>query len=165
MITTSCWMGLKHWNFTCLVSGLLQVMQFKNYSQLWVFRWLEGHPACKKLSGGVLAWLSVWSEVHTCIWPPKWPILCRVGRWTLLKRNQTKHMAQLMPLPLTVSCFSKIRIGFTFLVPAHLGSPGRRAVKRVCVCVCGCFGNTEPSCCYLAVLNWFNNSDLSTGLC
>jgi len=29
----------------------------------------EGHPACKKLSGGVLAWLSVWSEVHTCIWP------------------------------------------------------------------------------------------------
>ena len=38
-----------------------------------------------------------------------------------------------MPLPLTVSCFSKIQIGFTFLVPAHLGSPGQRAVKRVCV--------------------------------
>ena len=33
------------------------------------------------------------------------------------------------------SCFSKIQIGFTFLVPAHLGSPGKRAVKRVCVCV------------------------------
>jgi len=30
--------------------------------------WQEGHPACKKLSGGVLAWLSVWSEVQTCIW-------------------------------------------------------------------------------------------------
>ena len=44
-------------------------------------------------------------------------------------------MAQLMPLPLTVSCFSKIQIGFTFLVPAHLDSPGKRAVKRVCVCV------------------------------
>jgi len=29
----------------------------------------EGHPACKKLSGGVLAWLSVWSEMQTCIWP------------------------------------------------------------------------------------------------
>jgi len=42
------------------------------------------------------------------------------------------HMAQLMPLPLTVSCFSKIQIGFTFLVPAHLGSPGQRAVKQVC---------------------------------
>ena len=38
-----------------------------------------------------------------------------------------------MPLPLTVSCFSKIQIGFTFLVPAHLGSPGKRAVKRECV--------------------------------
>ena len=46
------------------------------------------------------------------------------------------HMAQLMPLPLTVSCFSKIQIGFTFLVPAHPGSPGKRAIKRVCVCVC-----------------------------
>ena len=48
------------------------------------------------------------------------------------------HMAQLMPLPLTVSCFSKIQIGFTFLVLAHLGSPGQSAVKRVCVCVCVC---------------------------
>jgi len=45
-------------------------------------------------------------------------------------------MAQLMPLPLTVSCFSKIQIGFTFLVLARPGSPGKRAVKRVCVCVC-----------------------------
>ena len=45
------------------------------------------------------------------------------------------HMAQLMPLPLTVSCFSEILIGFTFLVPAHPGSPGKRAVKRVSVCV------------------------------
>ena len=44
-------------------------------------------------------------------------------------------MAQLMPLPLTVSCFSKIQIGFIFLVPAHPGSPGKRAIKRVCVCV------------------------------
>ena len=47
-------------------------------------------------------------------------------------------MAQRMPLPLTVSCFSKIQFGFTFLVPAHLCSPGQRAVKRVCVCVCVC---------------------------
>jgi len=29
----------------------------------------EGHPACKKLTGGLLAWLSVWSKVQTCIWP------------------------------------------------------------------------------------------------
>jgi len=52
-----------------------------------------------------------------------------------LERDADLHMAQLMPLPLTVSRFSKIQIGFTFLVPAHLGSPGKRAVKRVCVCV------------------------------
>ena len=72
----------------------------------------EWHPACKKLSGGVLAWLSC------------------------LERGADLHMAQLMPLPQTVSRFSKIQVGFTFLVPAHLGNPGQRAVKRVCVCMC-----------------------------
>ena len=50
-----------------------------------------------------------------------------------LERGADLHIAQLMPLPLTVSCSSKIQIGFTFLVPAHPGSPGKRAVKRVCV--------------------------------
>jgi len=48
------------------------------------------------------------------------------------------HMAQLMPLPLPISCFIKIQIGYTFLVPAHLGSPGKRAVKWVCVIVFIC---------------------------
>jgi len=57
--------------------------------------WQEGHPACKKQSGGLLA--------------------------------------PLMPLPLIVSCFSKIQIGLTLLVPAYLGSSGKRAVKWVCV--------------------------------
>ena len=53
-------------------------------------------------------------------------VICR-------ERGADLHiMAQLMPLPLTVSCFSKIQIGFAFLVPAHPGSPGKRAVKRVC---------------------------------
>ena len=47
-----------------------------------------------------------------------------------LEQGADLHMAQLMPLPLTVSCFSKIQIGFNFLVPDHLGSPGQRAVKR-----------------------------------
>jgi len=55
-----------------------------------------------------------------------------------LERGADLHMAQLMLLPLTVSCFSKIQIGFAFLVPADPGSPGQRAVKRVCVCVCVC---------------------------
>jgi len=52
-----------------------------------------------------------------------------------LERGADLHIAQLiglMPLPPTVSCFSKIQISFTFLVAAHLGSPGQRAVKRVC---------------------------------
>jgi len=71
----------------------------------------EGHPACKKLE-----------------W---W----RAGVVICLERGADLHMAQLMPLPLTVCCFSKIQIGFTFLVPAHLGSPGKKAVKRLCVCI------------------------------
>ena len=67
--------------------------------------WHEGHPVCKKQSGGVLAWLSVWSKVQTCIWP-SW---CH--------------------------CYSLSQIGFAFLVLAHPGSSGKMAVKRVCVCV------------------------------
>ena len=71
----------------------------------------EGHPACKKLD-----------------WWVAGVVIC-------LERGADLHMAQLMPLPLTVSCFSKIQTGFTFLVPAHPGSPGKRADKRVCACV------------------------------
>ena len=52
-----------------------------------------------------------------------------------LEQDADLHMVQLMPLPFTVSCFSKIQISFTFLVLAHLGSPGKRAVKQLCVCV------------------------------
>ena len=55
-----------------------------------------------------------------------------------LERGADLHTGQLMPLPLTVSCFSEIQTGFTFLVLAHPGSPGKRAVKRVCVRVCVC---------------------------
>ena len=71
--------------------------------------WQEGHPACKK---------SEWWGAGVVI---------------SLELGADLHMAQLMPLPLTVSCFGKIQIGFTFLVPAHPGSRGQRAVKRVCV--------------------------------
>jgi len=74
----------------------------------------EGHPACKKLD-----------------WWGAGMVVC-------LERGADLHMTQLMPLPLTVSCFSKIQIGFTFLVLAQPGSPGQRAIKWVCVCVCVC---------------------------
>jgi len=50
-----------------------------------------------------------------------------------LERGADLHMVQLMPLPLTVSCFSKIQIGFAFLVLSHLGGTGKMAVKWVCV--------------------------------
>jgi len=70
-----------------------------------------------------------------------------------LQRDADLHMAQLIPLPLTVSCFSKIQIGFTFVVPAHPGSLVRRAVKRVCVCVC--------VCCVLLAL-YYNDCDAET---
>jgi len=56
------------------------------------------------------------------------------GMVVCLERSADLHMAHLMPLPFTVTCFSKIQIGFTFLVPAHLGSPAKRAVRQVCVC-------------------------------
>ena len=69
----------------------------------------EGHPACKKTE-----------------WWGAGVVIC-------LERGADLHMAQLMPL--TVSCFSKIQIGFTSLVPAHLGSPGKgplnAQVKRI----------------------------------
>jgi len=84
---------------------------------LWSFNALtllvgqhEGHLACKKQ------------------WWDAGMVIC-------LERAADLHMAQLMPLPLTVSCFSKIQIGFTFLVPAHPGSPRKRAAKWVCVFV------------------------------
>jgi len=51
-----------------------------------------------------------------------------------LQRGADLHMAQLMPLPLTVSYSSKIKIGFTFLVPTEPHSSRQRAVKRAHVC-------------------------------
>ena len=70
----------------------------------------EGHPACKKTE-----------------WWGAGVVVC-------LERGADLHMAQLTPLPLTVSCFTKIQIVFTFLVPAHLGSPGKGPLNG-CVCV------------------------------
>jgi len=69
--------------------------------------WQEGHPACKKTE-----------------WLGAGVVIC-------MERGADLHMAQLMPLPLTVFCFSKSRLDLTFLVPAHLGSPGKMAIKRV----------------------------------
>ena len=51
-----------------LVLLLITTVLYPLHSALLLVEWQEGHPACKKLSGGVLAWLSVWSELQTCIW-------------------------------------------------------------------------------------------------
>jgi len=70
----------------------------------------EGHPACK---------ITEW---------------CGAGMVICLERDADLHMSQLMPLHLTVSCFSKIQIGFTFLVLAYSGSPGKGPLNGfVCV--------------------------------
>ena len=47
-----------------------------------------------------------------------------------LEQGADLHMAQLMPPPLAVSCFSKIQTDCTFSVPAHPGSPRQRTVKK-----------------------------------
>jgi len=59
-----------------------------------------------------------------------------------LERGADLHIAQLMPLPLTVSCSTKIQIDFTFLVPVYPGSPGKGPLN-VCVCVCFCLLFTD----------------------
>jgi len=71
----------------------------------------QGHPACKKL----------------------WVVGCWHGCLSGARCRLAYDPADLMPLPPTVSCFSKMQTGFTFLVLAHLDSPEKRAVKRVCV--------------------------------
>ena len=84
-----------------------------------------------------------------------------VGCWHGLQQGGDLHMAQLMPLPHTVSCFGKIQIGFTFLVSAHLGSPGPRAVKWVCVPVVSNESmRLVGSFSWLGIVLWFSFSAL-----
>jgi len=79
-----------------------------------------------------------------------------------LERSADLHMAQLMPLPLTVSCFSKIQIGFAFLVPAHPGSPGQRAVKRVCVYVKVAYDNFDDNMTMMMMMSSSSSSSSSS---
>jgi len=116
----SLWYIMKAVIRALLLLCLLQAFTFEWYimlpSVLWRC-WLGGRKG---------KWWSVKNE-----WLGAGVVVC-------LEQGAHLHMAQLMPLLLTVSCLSKIQIGFTFLVPAHPGSPGKRAVQQLCVCVCVC---------------------------
>ena len=71
-----------------------------------------------------------------------------------LERGADLHIAQLMPLPLTVSYFSKIQIGFTFLVPAHLGSLGKKPLN----------GRVLQRQCAVGVAHWFSTREITCKL-
>ena len=89
---------------------------------------------CRTLCLPSVLWCC-WLGSRKGIWPVKnewWG----AGMVICLERDADLHMAQLMPLQLTASCFSKIQIGFSFLVPAHPGSPGKKEPLNGCVCVC-----------------------------
>ena len=97
----------------------------------------EGHPACKKTEWWVLAWLSAWSEAQTCIWPS----------WC--------HCHSLSVASV------KSRLVFTFLVLAHLGSPGKRAVKQLCVYDC----KLNLLSVYILTARCYASAVLATALC
>ena len=95
--------------------------------------WQEGHPACKKLSGGVLAWLSVWSEVQTCIWPSWCHCHC--------------HSLSL------ASVKSRLVFPFWYRLTRVVPEEGPLYV-RACLCVCALWKPTFMSCvCALTVLS------------
>ena len=81
-----------------------------------------------------MAYVSLHPSVLWCCWLGGRNRIRPVKNW--VEWGADLHTAQLMPLPLTVSCFSKVLLAFTFLVPDHLVGPGQRAIKQVCVCVC-----------------------------
>jgi len=89
----------------------------------------EGHPACKKT---------------------EW---CCAGMVICLERDADLHMAQLMPLPLTVSCFSKIQIGFTFLVLPYPCSPGKGPLNGCVRCCKFCGWNILLIGCLLCIIS------------
>jgi len=86
----------------------------------------------------VLICIFLCSALTLLVGPQEGHLACKKHEWwgagmVSLDRDADLHMALLMPLPLTVSCFSKMQIGFTFLVPAH---PDKGPLnRRACVCV------------------------------
>jgi len=113
-----------HFLIFCIVAELLLHVSFWIYFAFSALTLLvgqqEGHPACKNLSGGVLVWLSVWSEVHTCIWPS----------WCYC--HSLSHVSV------------KSRLVFPFWYQLTRVVPRKGCEMCVCVCVCVCFGYIYP---------------------
>ena len=143
------YLSWKSWHIPILYSKDLQILRIL-FSIVYI---LLSYAVMffNKLSGGVLAWLSVWSEVQTCIWS-SW---CHCHSLSLVSVNS--------------------RLVFNFLVPAHPGGPGKRAVKRVCVCyvfhvVCYCLRlkpvvcMTVCHCYYICFQEHWSDSLLTYGM-
>ena len=116
-----------------------------------------------------------WSQLLSVLWCCRlggrkgiWPVKTEwwgVGVIICLEQGADLHMAQLMPLPLTVSCFNKIQIGFTFLVRAHPGSPGRGPLNG---CLFVCFEVNRTICkqsapCFTHISVWTPHHSIFTG--
>jgi len=97
-----------HFHFSQLLSNAFSALTLLVGRQ-------EGHPSCKKLSGGMLAWLCVWGDVQICIW------------------HNSCHFYSLSLAPVNPDWF--YLPGFTFLMPAHPGSPGQNPESRKTVVV------------------------------
>ena len=113
-----CW-NLGLYSFFLSIYTLVSSLPFDAVG--WLVGRQEGHPACKKTEqwgAGVVICLERGAYLHMALY---------------------KFCIVYGPADATAThclfCFSKIQIGFTFLVPAHMGSPGKRAIKRMCVCV------------------------------
>jgi len=107
---TSCTFNILHVSQTVQIIFILWQLSVTALSALTLLvRHQEEHPSCEKLSDEVLAWLSAWSAVQMICWCHCHPI---------------------------ISCFIKIQIGLTLLMPAYPGCPEKEAVKLMSVCRC-----------------------------
>ena len=117
--------GLRRMQFSLMILSILFMYNNNEHKLITHSSGISIHIAMKAHAFGALTFGWVAGRASGLWWG--------AGMVICLEQGADLHMAQLMPLPVTGSCFSKIQTGFTFLVPAHQGSPGQTAVKRVCV--------------------------------
>jgi len=118
------------------IKGLTDMLEYQNgvCFYTYTFMWHPSIYCCVDVTSVPSVHWHCWLGGRKGIRPVKKTEWWGAGVVIFLERGADFHMAQLIPLPLIVSRFYKIQIGFTFLVPAQLGSPGQWAIKRLCVC-------------------------------